>query len=758
MSLLYPLMLVGASSLVIPVVIHLIARHRFPVQDFPSTWLLRSDERTNVFAPKLVDAGQLLLRLLVLALLVLAMARLFGSWVSSEPAPRNVVLVIDCSASMNMLASGPDGRRVPLVDLARKTARELLETVQPPGQCAVIAAGEEARLLCSLGPTTAPAVAALDTITGTDGSGHGLIRAIALGCELVRGRREICSQVVVLTDLRSSAFEVRNAYDLRRIELAQRAMGDALQLLLVDVSRGASDNIGIVRASLRGRPPRVGDDAHVVVRVANSTTKPAKASLRLTVGNERQPGSKSISLDPGTDAVVDVTTPVNRSLRSFAQAHLTTRDALPNDDIFRLPFEVADVQRVLIVHSGSPASSPSPASQPREAAPSGKAAPPEGDATLTGAAILRYVLNPGRELGRGYGTGITTTTIGAEALSAQPLSKYDLIVLYDVSSLPEPVLGDLESFVREGKSLLIVCSGGLNPIRFNRTIASGVGKRKPLSPAEIGNEQVFDPPIRIVLTANPHPVLAPFKDPLQGDLSVIRLARLREVRSTAEGASVVLRGSGGQPLGLEMPLGHGRVALLTFGFELDHGNLARSRIFPVLMWRMVDYLTGQLRTRVPDVLTALRPAVLDVSEPAFAFVEELELTRVDPLGPTALRLPIQKEKTVLLEGLPSGQYLLHKVAASSVPGQLFSYARCIAVNPDPCESDMKQTSEEELRPVLGSRVGVAKAEDIGRFVPRGGEAWRWIVLLLAIVYGLEGIIAWALSARREKRRSAGGAE
>ena len=61
-------------------------------------------------------------------------------------------------------------------------------------------------------------------------------------------------------------------------------------------------------------------------------------------------------------------------------------------------------------------------------------------------------------------------------------------------------------------------------------------------------------------------------------------------------------------------MGRGRVMMLVFGFELDRGNIARTRVFPPLMWRMVDYLTGQLRTLPPDQLVARTPGALDVSE------------------------------------------------------------------------------------------------------------------------------------------------
>jgi len=154
MSFLFPAMLAGLAALAVPIAIHLISRHKFPVQDFPSLRLLQREERANVFAPKIVDLLQLLLRLLVLLLLVFAMSRLFAGWASSKPAPRNVVVVMDCSASMRMQADKPGGKTT-VLELAKDRAKELLSTLEAPSQCAVIAASNQTRPLGELLPPNA---------------------------------------------------------------------------------------------------------------------------------------------------------------------------------------------------------------------------------------------------------------------------------------------------------------------------------------------------------------------------------------------------------------------------------------------------------------------------------------------------------------------------------------------------------------------------------------------------------------------------
>jgi hypothetical protein len=218
-----------------------------------------------------------------------------------------------------------------------------------------------------------------------------------------------------------------------------------------------------------------------------------------------------------------------------------------------------------------------------------------------------------------------------------------------------------------------------------------------------------------------------------------------------------------------MPLQQGRVVLLTFGLELDRGNIARTRVFPALVWRLIDYLTGRLKRRPPDVLSALSPGVLDVSEPAFGFADQLELTpaprrslQAEPDAQTqegepegkALTLPIGKDRTVLVPGLKAGNYLLHKPRKSET-AQLVSYVRHVTVNPDPQESDTAGISGQELSRLLGPQARVLPLAQAVNLAPTGGEFWAFLVALLALAYAAEAAVGWTLTARRERERLEG---
>ena len=448
--------------------------------------------------------------------------------------------------------------------------------------------------------------------------------------------------------------------------------------------------------------------------------------------------------------MVDLTTPVNRSVRTIAQARLKDDDALLFDNSFSVPLNVSETRRVLIVNGASQVvtTGSALASLGQPAVPS---VPSTDDAEgkVDGATILRYVLNPGRELGHAHGTGIDTTVVAPDALINQTLSKYELVALYDVTSLPAQAMDDLNTFVRQGRSLLIVGSGGVNVLQFNRLFFSGDAQRPGLSPAQLGNDKEFTPALALADGASPHPWLAPFRDKLQGDLATVRFTKVRELPALAPAASVMLAGAEGQPLAVEMPLERGRVALLGFGFELDRSNLARTRIFPTLMWRLIDYLTGQLRALPPDVLTAQQATALDVSEPGFAFATELELSTAGS-DATPLRLPIAADQTVLVPGLAAGEYQLHKPRTA---GAVSGYLRNLTVHADPRESEMARATEPQLAEWLGGPVRVAALEDATKLAPTGGELWKLLVILLVAAYLAEAVIGYLFNARREKLRA-----
>lgn len=795
MNLLFPAMLAGLAGLSVPVILHLIARSRFPVWDFPTIRLLRYEKRDNVFARKLVDPWQLLLRLLLIALLVFAMSRLFLPSMSEELAPRNLIVVLDASASMEMAAqSSSEEDSTTTLEVAKRIAHRLLSEIALPSRCALVTVGDDIDVV-PMGPTPDAALEELPSIKTSGGTGPGLVRAVAQSCEMLRGRREVRSQIVVLTDLRSSAFETRNQRDLQEIAEGEADLGEALEIIVVDVGASDAENVAIIDAYLRGGQARVLDDAHVIARVRNLGAQPKPANITLTVAGKQEPAFRKLMLQPEEEVVVDLTSLVNRSVRSFAAVMLQDSDAVMHDNVYSVPLVGAPHRNVLIVNGAADAA------QADTFAAFGVLGGTDEfvEEAIDGARIIQYVLNPARELGRRGGTSIEPKVVTPDTLPAETLSIYDIIVLYDLNSLPGEFAKDIDTFVRQGRSVLIFCSTYTNPVEFNENIANPKGPHGALAPAQIGTERKFDPNIGMRpsngrkapgaadLTFSPGLWLAPFREQRQGGISVVRLARAREIRGIKEGANVLLQGTGGEILAIEAKHGQGNVILFGFGVELSRGNIAMTKVFPQLMWRLVDYVTGKLRSKPSDSLIASEPSALDAGEPAFGAVEELEFISdrgsarpvpmrrpigaeetVDvplyddegaegapaheaPAGKGAIEprtLQITPQKTVMLEGLPVGHYRLRKKIGGS------GSARPIAVNPDPRESEMTRVDKEDMHDVFTADTQILKPEETTGIAPTGLEAWQWVVALLMVAYLAEAISAYVIGVIRSKKLEA----
>ncbi|MDA0839722.1 MAG: BatA and WFA domain-containing protein [Planctomycetota bacterium] len=773
MSFLYASLLAGLAGLLAPIIIHLIARNKFPVQEFPGTWLLRAERRDNVFAARLVDPLQLLIRLLVIALLVVAMSRPFLP--SDGLAPRNLVVVIDTSASMKMKTADESGNEFVPFESAKKVAIDLFNEVKQPSRCALILSGDRNEIAAGWSSDPSAALDILKDAEPGDGGGQGIATAVAQAVEMVRGRYEIRSQILVLSDLTKSAFATQNQRDLAAIKSIKENMGEKLEIVFVDVSGTKAENLGIVHSELRGGLARIGDDAHIFTKIKNFGKKRAETRLSLSIPGVQEAPKTDFSLEPDEEIFIDLTARVDRSARTFAAVAINAKDAIQEDNQFRVPFVVGNSRRLLLVNGSADKGKTLSAEDTKLAALGGGGVEMLAEDAIDGARILQFALNPGRELGLAFGTGFDTTQITTDALPAQTLSKYDTIILYDVSSLQDQALVDLDTFVREGKSLIIFCSGALDPMKFNSTLGSGGSDRLPLSPVQIGNDRQLKEPERISLesssqvlgdgvTFEPGSWLAPFKNVGSAELSVIRFEKLREVRTIEKGANVLMNSEQGQPIVIEAQRDSGRVILFAFGVELSRGNIAMAKAFPPLMWRLLDYATGRLRITPPDTLVASRPSVLDASDTAFRFVDQLQLRAItersnrqnDSEGEQdesdaerILPLPISAQKTALVAGLPAGNYWLEKPGKTELNYGV-GYRRPISVNHDPGESSLEQFGDKALKKVFGEGVQKVSTAQVTSLAPKGFEAWRILLLILTLVYLAEGISSYLLSIKRDK--------
>ncbi|MEN9937769.1 MAG: hypothetical protein RLZZ387_4348 [Chloroflexota bacterium] len=194
MSLLTPLALLGAL-LVGPLIVAMyLLKLRREDRQVSSTFLWRRmvrDVEANAPWQRLRRNWLLLLQLLLLLLLAFALARPF--FFTTGIAGRNLIVVVDRSASMG----ATDGARTRL-EAARAQARQLVEQLPDGGRATVIAAGGQMEVLAASTTDRRQVNDAIDSIELRAGGGSDLSQALALAAAL--SSREADSEVAIISD------------------------------------------------------------------------------------------------------------------------------------------------------------------------------------------------------------------------------------------------------------------------------------------------------------------------------------------------------------------------------------------------------------------------------------------------------------------------------------------------------------------------------------------------------------------------------
>ena len=671
MSFLFPAMLAALAALAAPVLIHLIARNRFPVQDFPTLRLLQAEQRDNVFSPRLVDKWQLLLRLLVVAAVVLAVSRPALPLPAVGRSAKSMVIVLDCSPSM--LAADPG--RQDLFEQAREQAANLARSAGPHDHVAYIEAGHEARVVFPL-TRDAPAVARrIAEAQVSHSGGRSLAEAVAAACRTLRPRREVLSQAYVLSDMRRNVLDGWGDRQRAALDDVRKRLGERFSLDFVRFAPPKLPNVGIVDATLTPGRISVGSDAHLAATIRNVSDQDRRVQVDLEVRRTRA-GRRSITIPADSKAVVHLAAafdlpglqaaaPVN----TFCKLSLSPSDALGMDDAFYVPIHLDRRFEVLLI-DGS-----------RAAPPGGKTG---GPAALSGAKMLEFALNPfqfAASEGRGRTRNSLVRRVSLDAANTAMLGTCRLVILYNVSALPQRTMTDLHEFVKGGRSVLIVPGDeeGLDLLAmrsfFTHPKKDGWIR---LCPADVQDARPVAPGTAVSLGERVHPVTEAFADLRKGDLGTVHFKRLRRLLPV-EGAETIFY-VGDRPAAVEMRAAvpgdtprqrkrRGRICVLGFAMEPAWSNLALTRVFVPLIWRLTDYVADRLDPIPVDMSRCGRRLVVDCSPLA----PSPSVALLDPDGePVAdedgwpLELPLSPEGTAVVGGLSrAGAYRL--TAQSQLP-------------------------------------------------------------------------------------------
>jgi hypothetical protein len=572
LSLIHLGFLAATAAVAVPILIHLLLRPRARRVDIGSVCFLHRALRDSTRRRKVRRWLLLALRAAAVLLLALLFARPYLSGHGADGRDREVIVLIDQSASMSAVQSGRK-----LFVRAQEAAAKVLKEL--PEGAAIHLAYFDAQ---GVAPVEEPRIDAARQpgYAGTDYN------------QALRWARD---QIAL------SSRPLRTIYlfsDFQRAGLSGSPFDGfppGVAVELNEIGRSLIRNLAVARIEatqsvLRGKEPIV-----VRAQVRNAGPLPANnIAVRLTLeGPAPVPQQeRTISVPAGAYQEVAFEVPVDKPGIYTGHVELAGEDEFPADDRRWLALDarppdlllLLDGQpgisvygnetyylemalRLRLTDSAGGADSAGPRSPDRAPAPSaGARSPDRAPAPLTPYEPTRLAWDDGRKL--------------------PDLAPYRVVVSCNAAGFGEGDIAALRAFVSRGGSLLVFTG--------DRVQAEGYAplERAGLLPASV--EGSVGPDLyRFATWDRDHSVFRPLSDPQQGDLRRVSFHHITRLKPLLA-SKVLASAQNGDPLVVESRLGEGKILVFASTADRDWSDWPQSRLYVPLVHQLVGYLTDRL--------------------------------------------------------------------------------------------------------------------------------------------------------------------
>jgi len=725
MTFLSTLFLWGLGLMSVPVIIHLLNRRRkevihwgamqFLLEAAPRRWRMRG----------LSDLLLMLLRALLVALFVLALARPLLKGVAPGGAPRDVILVLDTSLSTSQTVGSQR-----LFDLVLQEANRLIGELRQGDMVRVLLADAGPEWLTPVAiPVNANVkreiCARLEKLTPSLGAAD-MLRCAQEAVAAEPANEQASRLVVLLTDGQSYGWRTASPGAWRDVHNKVRQMPIPAELRVVLVDRGtqAVKNVSAESLTASRALAAAGDDVVLTAEMKNTGQRAMPASL-VTWRQDGQ--SLGVTSMPALDPQQATTVSMKCSFDSPGVYELTCTvdqtDDLTADNTARFVVEVTDQAAILVLDGAETA-----------------------DILRSQTAYILACLGSADSSGQWDQASVfRAKVVRAAALASQTFADFRCIVLADPPPLPEAVTARLAEYVRAGGGLWIALGQRTDPDAFNRTFY-GQG----LSPLPLGRPvgdaddrerfEVIHPPT----TRHPATLLLGDTKRLDLDRAGIYRRHLFADTQSYKNVSVLLRAGAGSPLVVEKSLGKGRIIVQAVPLGARWTSLPTCQAFVVMvhewLWYLVEPTVPQWNLNPGDALTVSFPAG------TWRAQAKVDTPRGAPIELTGLR---QNGRTVysFTKALWAGPYRLILKTDDGATGTMPFHVRR-----DVAESDLTSLSPPQIQ-ALAATGGLQFVSN--PLSPAAGEQaqalqpiWTWLLVALLVVMLMEMLLACRLTRRR----------
>jgi hypothetical protein len=733
MSFVHPLLLGGLVLIGVPILIHLIMKQKPKHLIFPAFRFLQQKLTTTRRKLQLRHLLLLLLRILLIALMCLALARpkLFSERLSlTADSPVFVVMLFDTSPSMEYTVNHK-GR----LEEAKVRAREWLADLPDGSKVAVFDSAD-------LGGEWAPSIAAardqVEKLQVRPGNAP-LTRQISQAYRLLESASrdhdtgdEPPRLLYVFSDRTRACWDDNEARSLTPPQ--------TVAALFLDV--GVDKPVDVAISGLELSHEVLAAGTRLSIRVTVKATGQDVDTFVVCRVDEETPGeSKPVQVMAGGTAGVTFERETSRLATGThrVEVKLGTTDALPFDDVRFATFEIRSPRKVLVL-TDRPTKWKGPPDFTKDPEEVGDDYPwwvaVESNVQKS---LFRCEVKPSSSAG----------ALDPERL----LGDYKAVCLIDVAEPDAGLWNVLDAYVSRGGKLAIVPGPDLKPERYNE--AANLMPAKLLRPITT-EKQDAAVPWDWNLAGRPHSLLAPFLDLKQGaDVDFFKEALLpRVVRywEVEADSGVIVHYDDHErkarpPALVERQVGQGRVLLFTTGMD---GRRDRND-----NWYWNNYLASSFYLLLVD--NSLRYLVGDLERPSLnrtcgeTVQLELPATPYYPLytlqGPglagTAVnvRRPAEQNTVAVGQAVTPGNYTLFDTAATPRPVAGFT----LNVKADEC--DLDRVEAEKIVALLGSDrlVSLEGAgnlrEALKGLQKQPIEMLPWLMIVLLLLLAGENLLA-----------------
>lgn len=552
MTFLNSIFLAALAAVAIPLLIHFLSRRRIKVIDFSSLRFLLQMQKSRLRWLRIRDIILLLLRVITLALLVLAFARpAITNRKGQSNAPVSTVLLIDNSPSSEAASNAGT-----VYDNLKRTALEIIDMAKPGDEIFLITLAGKPTLLGRFGNPTGARTALLSS--NPQAGLPDVTGGVSLALELLETSHNLNGDVFLISDLQDGPHW-KNLVDI----------GNSPGTQFFAIIPEPRKNLNIAIASVEFPPQLLapGEEFQVKTLIRNhSETESADRLVELYIDNSKK-AQTIVSLKPQESSTVEFVTRLDQAGRHLGYLEIEDDD-YPADNRAYFCIEIPAKIKVLAIS--------------------------END---DGGRIIKNCLARTKV---GF---IEYSEIHPNMIGRHDLSAFNVIVINDLSSAA-PISGGLfKDFLGNGGGLFLILGERANPESWRSFLLeiSGITVESSQPGFRGDGKSYYEPaefdyahPILDVYSPQNEeaPQIPPLKfwtiRPLVGGRQLMTLSDLRAVMAESE---------------------KGKILVLGTGLDLKSSDLAVHSFIVPLLIRSVEYLATS-KTWREEYLTAGKTSTL----------------------------------------------------------------------------------------------------------------------------------------------------